>query len=38
LPFRVKTMTGKGLTDELLFEQILVNPELSKGDFKRWIS
>lgn len=35
LPFRVTTMTGKSLTDELLFDQILVNPELGKNDFKR---
>lgn len=35
MPFRV-TMTERGqVIDELLLDQILVNPELGKGDFKK---
>jgi hypothetical protein len=35
MPYRV-TMTERGqVVDELLFDEILINPELGKGDFKR---
>jgi hypothetical protein len=35
LPFRIKTTAGGRVIDELIFDQILVNPEIGKGDFKR---
>jgi len=35
MPYRV-TMSERGqIVDELLFDEILINPELGKGDFKR---
>lgn len=35
MPYRV-AMTERGqVVDELMFEQILINPELGKGDFKK---
>ena len=35
LPFRITTMSENRTVDELVFDEILVNPELSKNDFKR---
>jgi hypothetical protein len=35
LPFHITTMAGGRVIDELIFDQILVNPEIGKGDFKR---
>jgi hypothetical protein len=35
LPFHVVTTNGGRVVDELTFDEILVNPELSKNDFKR---
>jgi hypothetical protein len=35
LPFHVTTTAGGRIVDELILEQILVNPEISKSDFKR---
>jgi hypothetical protein len=35
LPFHITTTAGGRIVDELILEQILVNPEISKSDFKR---
>ena len=35
LPFHMTTTAGGRIVDELILEQILVNPEISKSDFKR---
>lgn len=35
LPFRITTTAGGRVIDALILEQILVNPEIGKGDFKR---
>jgi hypothetical protein len=35
IPFRVTTTAGGRVIDELVFDQVLVNPEIGKGDFKR---
>lgn len=35
LPYRITTMAGDKLIDELVFDEILVNPEISNGDFRR---
>src|SRR5436190_792907 len=35
LPFHVTTTAGGRIVDELILSQILVNPEIGKGDFKR---
>jgi hypothetical protein len=35
LPFHITTSAGGRVIDELRLEQILVNPEIGKGDFKR---
>jgi hypothetical protein len=35
MPFRIVTTSNGRLVDELVLDEILVNPELSKSDFKR---
>jgi hypothetical protein len=35
MPFRIVTASNGRVLDELVFDEILVNPELSKSDFKR---
>jgi hypothetical protein len=35
LPFHITTTAGSRVIDALILEQILVNPEIAKGDFKR---
>jgi hypothetical protein len=35
MPYRVTMTEGGAILDELLFDEILINPELGKGDFKR---
>jgi hypothetical protein len=35
IPFHITTTAGGRVIDELLFDQVLVNPEIGKGDFKR---
>ena len=35
IPFRVTTAAGGRVIDDLIFDQVLVNPEIGKGDFKR---
>ena len=35
MPFRIVTTSNGHVLDELVFDEILVNPELSKSDFKR---
>jgi len=35
LPYRITTMAGGRTIDVLMFDQIDVNPEIGKGDFKR---
>ncbi len=35
LPFHITTSSGGRVVDELILNQILVNPEIGKGDFKR---
>ena len=35
LPFHVTTTAGGRIVDELILDQILVNPEIGKDDFKR---
>jgi hypothetical protein len=35
IPFRVTTTTAGRTIDELIFNEVLVNPEIGKGDFKR---
>jgi len=35
MPFRIVTTSNGRLLDELVLDEILVNPELSKSDFKR---
>ena len=35
MPFRIVTTANGRLVDELVLDEILVNPELSKSDFKR---
>jgi hypothetical protein len=35
LPFHVTTTAGGRIVDELILSQILMNPEIGKGDFKR---
>lgn len=35
LPFHVTTTAGGRIVDELILAQIIVNPEISKSDFKR---
>ena len=35
MPYRVTTVSGEKLVDELFFDRIAINPEIGKGDFKR---
>ena len=35
LPFHILTTSGGKIVDELVLDEILVNPELSKSDFRR---
>jgi len=35
VPFRVTTTAGGRVIDDLVFDQVLVNPEIGKGDFRR---
>jgi hypothetical protein len=35
MPYRITTMNGDRVVDDLSFDQILINPEIGKGDFKR---
>jgi hypothetical protein len=35
MPYRITTTNGDRLVDELSFTQVLINPEIGKGDFKR---
>jgi hypothetical protein len=35
VPFHVTTTAGGRTIDDLRFEEVLVNPEIGKGDFKR---
>ena len=35
IPFHITTTAGGRVIDELILEQVLVNPEIGKGDFKR---
>lgn len=35
IPFHVTTTAGGRVIDDLIFETVLVNPEIGKGDFKR---
>jgi hypothetical protein len=35
MPFRITTVNGDRVVDELFFDRILINPEIGKGDFKR---
>jgi hypothetical protein len=35
LPYRITTMMGGHVIDELAFDEIVVNPELGRGDFKQ---
>lgn len=35
LPFHITTSAGGRVIDELILDQVLVNPEIGKGDFKR---
>ena len=35
VPFHITTTAGGRVIDELLLDQVLVNPEIGKGDFKR---
>ncbi|HMB81409.1 MAG TPA: hypothetical protein VKI43_15125 [Vicinamibacterales bacterium] len=35
VPFHVTTTAGGRVIDDLIFESVLVNPEIGKGDFKR---
>jgi len=35
MPFRIVTTSNGRIVDELVLDEILVNPELSKSDFKR---
>ena len=35
LPHRITTTASGRVIDALIFDEILVNPELGKGDFKR---
>jgi hypothetical protein len=35
IPFHVVTTAGGRVVDDLRFDQVLVNPEIGKGDFKR---
>ena len=35
MPYRITTTNGVRLVDELSFTQVLINPEIGKGDFKR---
>jgi hypothetical protein len=35
VPFHVMTTAGGRTIDDLMFAQVLVNPEIGKGDFKR---
>jgi len=35
IPFHITTTAGGRVIDELLLEQVLVDPEIGKGDFKR---
>jgi len=35
LPFHITTMSGGRIVDELIFDEILINPEIGKKDFAR---
>ena len=35
MPYRITTVNGDKLVDELFFDRIAINPEIGKGDFKR---
>ena len=35
VPFHVTTTAGGRVIDELIFDQVLVNPEIGKGEFRR---
>jgi hypothetical protein len=35
MPFHIKTTSGGHVVDELMFDEIIVNPELDNGSFKR---
>jgi hypothetical protein len=35
MPYRIITLNGDKVVDELFFDQILINPEIAKSDFKR---
>lgn len=35
MPYRITTVNGDRMVDDLSFDQILINPEIGKGDFKR---
>ena len=35
MPYRIITRNGDKVVDELFFDQILINPEIAKNDFKR---
>ena len=35
MPYRIITLNGDKVVDELFFDQILINPEIAKNDFKR---
>ena len=35
MPYRITTLNGDRVVDELSFDQILINPEIGKADFKR---
>src|SRR5207302_8802724 len=34
MPFHIVTTSGGRLFDDLMFDEILINPELSKNDFR----
>jgi hypothetical protein len=35
MPYRITTTGGARVIDDLIFDEILINPEIGKGDFKR---
>jgi hypothetical protein len=35
MPYRITTVNGDTIVDELIFDRIAINPEIGKGDFKR---